>query len=104
MKRVFVLSIILSAFGCDPHKTRAPDKEWRIFVSDKSGTGIAGAEVYLTYPSSTYAPKFVTDKTGMALLDVERKSDLHSIVVVYAGQKKGIPSDSITWPLRIAFP
>jgi len=79
----------------------AESEKHTLVAKDTGGNPIAGVEIWATYNSSNYAPKFVTDSKGSASIDIANDREFHSLSIYYNGFKLSLMGDGLKWPLEL---
>lgn len=73
----------------------------KVVVSDPAGQPVAGAKVWVSYPSVAHAPEFITDPNGVARLTVKNYDDIHSIIVAKGSLRAHVSGEHLNWPLHV---
>ena len=101
MKRIIIFSLLSSLVCCEPSKKQVLLEKHVLIAKDTKGNPIEGLEVWATYDSSNYAPKFKTDIKGVARIDVKNYSDIHSLSIYYKGLKYSVSRYNLDWPVEV---
>lgn len=73
----------------------------KVVVKDSSGRRVAGAHVWVSYPSAAHAPEFITGHNGVAWLTVKNYDNIHSIIVAKDSLTSHVDGEYLTRPLHV---
>ncbi len=88
--------------GVQPNDLKS---KYQVRVIDQKNIGIEGAEIWVSYSSSSKAIKFSSDSKGWVDLELDRikREKFHSIVAIVGKQKQSKQRGEIQWPLVFKF-